>query len=157
MILTFVHFLRDHFREHGQGTLQIRVLALVSLNGRKPQLMLDPDTDYAQVARTWGPQPWILPLREPLRKDPWVVPLTEWEQHDKLDEAIGSYRTSLRIEPGSSQVWNNLGVALAKQKQLEPAIEAFREAIKLTPDNASAHQHLQRAMTLLSKPSQKAL
>ena len=81
MILTFVHFLRDHFRKHGQGTLQIRVLALVSLNGRKPQLMLDPGYDYAQVPRIWGPQPWILPLKEPLRRDPWVVPLTEWEQH----------------------------------------------------------------------------
>lgn len=81
MILTFVHFLRDHYRAHGLGTLQIRVLALVSLNGRKPQLMLDPDYDYAQVPRIWGPQPWILPLKEPLRRDPWVVPLTEWEQH----------------------------------------------------------------------------
>lgn len=81
MILTFVHFLRDHFRAHGQGTLQIRVLALVSLNGRKPQLMLDPDFDYAQVERTWWHQPWILPLHEPLREDPWVVPLLEWEQH----------------------------------------------------------------------------
>ncbi len=83
MILTFVHFLRDHYRQHGQGTLQIRVLALVALNGRKPQLMLDPDYDYAQVPRMWGPQPWILPLQEPLRKDPWVVPLTEWEQYVK--------------------------------------------------------------------------
>ncbi|WP_397568601.1 HTTM domain-containing protein [Schlesneria sp. T3-172] len=81
MILTFVHFLRDHFRAHGKGTLQIRVLALVSLNGRRPQLMMDPDLDYARVERTWFPQPWILPLTEPLRREPWTVPLEEWEQH----------------------------------------------------------------------------
>ncbi len=81
MILTFVHFLRDHYRDHGQGTLQIRVLALVSLNGRKPQLMMDPDIDYAQVNRTWGAQPWIIPLHEPLRRDPWIVPLADWERH----------------------------------------------------------------------------
>jgi hypothetical protein len=81
MILTFVHFLRDHFREHGRGDLQIRVLALVSLNGRKPQLMLDSNLDYARVARQLGSQPWILPLHEPLRNDPWTVPLEDWEQH----------------------------------------------------------------------------
>lgn len=81
MILTFVHFLRDHFRAHGKGLLQIRVLALVSLNGRRPQLMMDPDIDYARVERTWFPQPWIIPLTEPLRREPWTVPLEEWEQH----------------------------------------------------------------------------
>jgi len=81
MILTFVHFLRDHFREHGMGDLQIRVLALVSLNGRKPQLMMDPTLDYTLVERTWLPQPWILPLKEPLRRDPWVIPLEEWEDY----------------------------------------------------------------------------
>ena len=79
MILTFVHHLRDHFRAHGQGDLQIRVLALVSLNGRKPQLMLDPSYDYAKVERTWWPQPWILPLTEPLREEPWTAPLQDWE------------------------------------------------------------------------------
>jgi len=81
MILTFVHFLRDHFEAHGKGRLQIRVLALVSLNGRKPQLMLDPNIDYASVPRYWGPQPWIIPLTEPLRQEPWNVPLAEWEEH----------------------------------------------------------------------------
>jgi vitamin K-dependent gamma-carboxylase len=81
MILTFVHFLRDHFREHGIGTVQIRVLALASLNGRKPQLLIDPDLDYARIDRTFGHQPWILPLTEPLRRDPWTIPLNEWEQH----------------------------------------------------------------------------
>lgn len=81
MILTFVHFLRDHFESHGKGRLQIRVLALVSLNGRKPQLMMDPDIDYSQVNRCWWTQPWIRPLTEPLRRDPWRVPLDEWEQH----------------------------------------------------------------------------
>jgi hypothetical protein len=43
--------------------------------------MLDPDRDYAQVERTLWPQPWIIPLTEPLRHEPWSVPLEEWEQH----------------------------------------------------------------------------
>lgn len=81
MILTFVHFLRDHFESHGKGVVQIRVLALVSLNGRKPQLMIDPHLDYAQEQRRWGPQPWILPLTEPLRHERWTVPLADWERY----------------------------------------------------------------------------
>lgn len=107
MILTFVHYLRDHYRSHGKGILQIRVLALVSLNGRKPQLMMDPDIDYAQVDRTWGLQPWILPLREPLRRDPWVVPLDEWEDHVKTP----SPEEMIQLAP--------------KQRVIEPPSEAF--------------------------------
>ena len=84
MILTFAHFLRDHYRDHGQESLQIRVLAIASLNGRKPQLLIDPERDYATTERTFGHQPWIIPLHEPLRKEPWSVPLNEWESHLNL-------------------------------------------------------------------------
>lgn len=79
MILDFVHHVRDHYAEHGR-TIQIRVLTLTSLNGRKPQLMIDPQLDYAQIERRWGPQPWIVPLTEPLRPDGWYVPMAQWEQ-----------------------------------------------------------------------------
>jgi hypothetical protein len=85
MILQFVHFVRDHYREHGRGNLEIRVLALASLNGRKPQLLLDPHLDYAKVERTWATQPWILPLVEPRRAEGWNVPLAEWESVLQLD------------------------------------------------------------------------
>ena len=55
-------------------------LALASLNGRKPQLLMDPTLDYAKIDRVWGVQPWIVPLREPFRKQGWKVPLDQWEQ-----------------------------------------------------------------------------
>jgi hypothetical protein len=105
MILTFVHFLRDHFVQHGKGRLQIRVLALVSLNGRKPQLMIDPNIDYARVERRWGTQPWILPLTEPLRRDPWNVPLAEWENYVKCptpEEMIQPVESPLHKETSHS-------------------------------------------------------
>ncbi len=35
-----------------------------------PQALVDPDTDLAAQARTLGPAPWIVPLRQPLRKAP---------------------------------------------------------------------------------------
>ena len=68
MILDFVQFISDQHRDHGLGELEIHVLALASLNGRKPQLLMDPTIDYSAVRRVWGTQPWIVPLREPLPK-----------------------------------------------------------------------------------------
>ncbi len=80
MVLEFVHYVRDHYREHGRGDLEIHVLALASLNGRKPQLLMDPTLDYAKTDRVWGVQPWIIPLTEPLRKEGWKVPIDQWDQ-----------------------------------------------------------------------------
>lgn len=80
MIIDFVHFIRDQHRERGQGELEVHVLALASLNGRKPQLLIDPTIDYTTVDRVWGTQPWIVPLREPLRKERWSVPTSQWEE-----------------------------------------------------------------------------
>ena len=86
MILDFAHFVRDHYREHDREGLQIYVLNLVSLNGRKPQLMLDPLLDCASTERLLVfPQPWILPLEEPLRAEAWSVPVEDWEKVLDLD------------------------------------------------------------------------
>lgn len=80
MILDFVQFISDQHRDHGLGELEIHVLALASLNGRKPQLLMDPTIDYSAVRRVWGTQPWIVPLREPLRKEGWNLPISQWEE-----------------------------------------------------------------------------
>lgn len=78
MILDFVHFIRDQRRSHGENEVEIRALALASLNGRKPQLLMDPTIDYAAVDRVWGTQPWIVPLREPLPTAGWDIPQSQW-------------------------------------------------------------------------------
>lgn len=85
MVLEFVHHVRDHYRTYAGVELEIYVLNIASLNGRKPQLLMDPRVDYAQVERTWLPQPWIVPLHEPLRAEGWNVPLDEWERVLELD------------------------------------------------------------------------
>jgi hypothetical protein len=101
MVLEFVHFVRDHYRAHGQGDLEIRVLALASLNGRKPQLLMDPTLDYANVDRVWGVQPWVVPLTEPLRKESWKTPLDQWEPllADQIPEDM---RSPILSEPRAS-------------------------------------------------------
>jgi len=71
-------------RTKGFDDVEIRVLALVSLNGRKPQMMIDPTVDLGSQPVTWAKPAWILPLHEPLREEAWDVPLAEWEQHIAL-------------------------------------------------------------------------
>jgi hypothetical protein len=101
MILQFVHYIRDHYREHGQDGLEIYVLNLVSLNGRKPQLMMDPRVNYAKAKRKlFSPQPWIVPLEEPLRPDGWNLPVEKWEEALAVDlpPEIFGYTQTRRLE-----------------------------------------------------------
>jgi hypothetical protein len=71
-------FLADVVSSAGFKQVEIRAVAITSLNGRKPQLVFDPDLDLLTVTRSWQPQAWIHPLTEPLRSDPWNVPSREW-------------------------------------------------------------------------------
>ncbi|MGE0375305.1 MAG: HTTM domain-containing protein [Planctomycetaceae bacterium] len=81
MVLDFVQFLAGDLREQGYGDVEIRALLLVSLNGRKPQLMIDPHVNLAAERRTFGRPDWIMPLVEPLCAQAWDVPLPGWERH----------------------------------------------------------------------------
>ncbi len=81
-----IPYLESQPGRSGPPQVEIRVLALASLNGRNPQLMVDPNLDLTTVRRTWRNQPWIIPLREPLREDAWrgdwIIPV------DELPEAM---------------------------------------------------------------------
>lgn len=48
---------------------------MASLNGRDPQLLVDPTADLAKERRSMLPARWIMPLTEPLqrRSEPPVV------------------------------------------------------------------------------------
>jgi hypothetical protein len=50
----------------GHSNVEVRVRDLLSLNGRKPRLIIDPDVDLAAQPRNLLPATWILPLSEPL-------------------------------------------------------------------------------------------
>jgi vitamin K-dependent gamma-carboxylase len=84
-IRQLAHKVADYYREHGRPDVEVRALSLVSLNGRKPQLMIDPKVDLAAEPRTLATPSWILPLTEPLRKNHWEVPLVQWDQELGID------------------------------------------------------------------------
>lgn len=67
MILQFAHHLeRIWIERYDVADPQVRVMAWVSLNGREPELLIDPSRDLSQVRRSLRRADWILPLRGPL-------------------------------------------------------------------------------------------
>ena len=61
LILQLAHHIADEFAARGHGPVQVRVEASVSLNGRRPKLLIDPAIDLAQVEDGIGVAAWILP------------------------------------------------------------------------------------------------
>ena len=59
MLLQFAHHIRDRW-PHRQ--ISIYAVASVSLNGRPPTLLIDPEIDLASIQYGWRTARWILPL-----------------------------------------------------------------------------------------------
>jgi vitamin K-dependent gamma-carboxylase len=64
MILQFAHHLAEVHRRAGNSNVQVRAFVRVSLNGRPPQLLINPSVDLAAERRSLGTAHWILPLAE---------------------------------------------------------------------------------------------
>lgn len=71
MILQFSHYLAEEKRRAGFENVEVRARVMASLNGRKRQLLIDPEVDLAKQPRNLLPARWIMPLTEPLQnRDP---------------------------------------------------------------------------------------
>jgi hypothetical protein len=66
LILQFVHYLAEEKRRDGYENVEVRARVMVSLNGRAPQLLIDPTVDLAKEQLSLLPTRWILPLSTPL-------------------------------------------------------------------------------------------
>ena len=63
MILQFAHHLAERWRaERGGETPAVYAEVWTSMNGRAPQLMIDPRRNLASVTRSLAPADWIVPL-----------------------------------------------------------------------------------------------
>jgi hypothetical protein len=68
MTLQFAHYLAQVWKEtYKIEDVAVYATVYVSLNGRKPALMLDPEHDLASTPRDLTHARWILPLQEPFR------------------------------------------------------------------------------------------
>jgi hypothetical protein len=66
MILQLAHHVAEGLRRRGRPHIQVRAVALVSLNGRAAQLLVDPDVDLAAQPRSLRHASWITALTVPL-------------------------------------------------------------------------------------------
>src|SRR6185369_13736441 len=66
LILHFAHYLAELKRLEGYANVEVRARAMVSLNGREPQLLIDPNVDLAKEEVGLLPARWIVPLTTPL-------------------------------------------------------------------------------------------
>jgi vitamin K-dependent gamma-carboxylase len=66
MILQFSHYLAEWKRREGFENVEVRARVMASLNGRKPQLLIDPTANLTKERLSLLPARWILPLTEPL-------------------------------------------------------------------------------------------
>jgi vitamin K-dependent gamma-carboxylase len=80
LIVHFARQLASFYQQQGISDIQIRARVLASLNGRKPQYLIDPSVDLAKEVRRIGSYPWVLPLTEPLRQESWNLPINQWEK-----------------------------------------------------------------------------
>lgn len=83
-------YLKDELDAVDMTNSEIRVINLVSLNGRKPQLMIDPKVDLAAEPLSWRRPDWLLELKEPLMPNYewWRVPVQQWPDHVDLSEEL---------------------------------------------------------------------
>ncbi len=77
MAREFAAFLKEEAR-HQEKDLEVHAILLCSLNGRKPQLLIDPAVDLGAQERSLAPKPWITPDPGPLPSESFTAPPQEW-------------------------------------------------------------------------------
>jgi hypothetical protein len=66
LLVLFGHHLAEEKRREGYDNVEVRARVMVSLNGRQPQLLIDPNVDLAKEEVSLLPTRWIVPLTTPL-------------------------------------------------------------------------------------------
>lgn len=77
---------------------------------------------------------------------------------DKHDDAIQLYDntiTNSTDKPIREKAFYNKGVALSKEKKLPESIDAWKESLKLDPNDNEARENLQKALIELKKQQQQ--
>jgi vitamin K-dependent gamma-carboxylase len=66
LLVHFAHYLAEEKKREGYDNVEVRARVMVSLNGRQPQLLIDPNVDLAKEEVSLLPARWIVPLTTPL-------------------------------------------------------------------------------------------
>ena len=97
----------------------------------------------------------IANYREALRIKPMSVPHYNWGNAlfaaGDLDGAIAHYREAARLDPDAAEIYNNWGMALARQARWEEAILKYRAALGRRPNYPLASANLDHAVSEAAK------
>jgi hypothetical protein len=86
MILHYGHFIAQQYQASTGNPASVYVLAIASLNGRKPELFIDPNRDLTTIARYSSDRSWVMPQKEPLRYPAWDLPVEQWREHIEIPD-----------------------------------------------------------------------
>lgn len=64
----------------------------------------------------------------------------------EIAQAITRYREAIAALPTLAIAWNGLSLALAKQGELDAAIDAAEKLVELEPDDPLSHANLSRIL-----------
>ena len=150
MLVQFSHFLKDELARRGKPDQQVRIVNIASLNGRKPQYLVDPNIDLSQISTGWSyPREIIVPLTEPLRHNAWDRPVSEWERFVSGSQAESRRLTNAGAHSSSGQPSSSAAAA-----QL-PIPYLLRRRVLSVPD-PNAASTTQRHSTALQRAADTA-
>jgi vitamin K-dependent gamma-carboxylase len=66
MVRQFAHYLAQRLPQYGSEPLRVEVRMFVSINGRKPTLVFDPNVNLAAEPQTWSRPRWLREVHDPL-------------------------------------------------------------------------------------------
>jgi serine/threonine-protein kinase len=89
----------------------------------------------------WANHDLAVALLQRVIRNPWDHVATANEL-PRVEEAIGFYRAALAVRPDSSDIYNDLGLALHVKQDHDGAVAAYRKAIALDPKLIGAHNNL---------------
>jgi Flp pilus assembly protein TadD len=69
----------------------------------------------------------------------------------RIGEARAEFAEAVRLDPGSAEAQNNLGLALVQTGQAAEAVAHFQAAVAAAPEFREARQNLERALRLLGR------
>ena len=78
-----------------------------------------------------------------------VEEATELLVEGRFEDGLRALRNIVRRDPSNPYAYHLIGTALFELKQLEPARDAYRAALRLAPDYLAAHVALSHVLRLL--------
>lgn len=70
-------------------------------------------------------------------------------------DATDEFRAALQLMPDSAEAYNNLGIALASQGEIDEAIDQFQRALRLQPAFVDAQRNLAKLRSLTDRSPTK--